>query len=95
MDRARFEYGVFLLNKDIQQLLTYLGISLKSHQLRNTIQNIGLVWKVLEKGSSIPVIVEESDFIHRPLPYAAKRPISPLKIETWSGQNEEGVFRID
>jgi hypothetical protein len=94
MDRARFEYGVFLLNKDIQQLLNYLGVSLKSHQLRNTIQNIGLLWKLLEKGSSIPVIIEESDFIQRPV-LLEKRPISPLKIETWSGLNEESVFKID
>lgn len=64
--------------------------------MRNTIQNIGLVWKVLEKGPSIPVIIEDSETIRRSLVLMDKRSISPLKTEAWSGnQNEEGVFRID
>ncbi|KAJ3214972.1 hypothetical protein HDU67_000989 [Dinochytrium kinnereticum] len=38
VDKMRFEYGVFLLNKDIEQLMNHVGINLTN--LRNTLPNL-------------------------------------------------------
>lgn len=37
-ERERFEYGVFLLNKNIQQIMSFCGV--KCTSLRNTIENL-------------------------------------------------------
>ncbi|KAJ3116352.1 hypothetical protein HDU96_009815 [Phlyctochytrium bullatum] len=51
VDRLRFEYGVFLLNKDIEQLMNYVGINVTN--LRNTLPNLkGLIDAVGEDADS-------------------------------------------
>ncbi len=66
---------------------------MQTHQLRNTIHNIGLVWKVLERGPLIPVIITE-DLTRSSV--SDRRPVSPLKSEAWSSVNGESViFRIE
>ena len=53
-ERVRFEYAVFLLNKNIEQLLNYLGRPVRN--LRNTLPNLKLVCDTV--GSAI---VDEID----------------------------------
>ena len=44
-EKVRFEYGVFLLNKNIEQLMNRLGLLVKN--LRNTLPNIMLLQKAV------------------------------------------------
>jgi hypothetical protein len=43
----RFEYGVFLLNKNIEQLMNYVGTPLRN--LRNSLKNIETIKSFVEQ----------------------------------------------
>jgi hypothetical protein len=45
-DKMRFEYAVFLLNKDVEQIMNTVGLGVKN--LRQTLANIQLIYSRLE-----------------------------------------------
>ncbi|KAJ3332348.1 hypothetical protein HDU76_000510 [Blyttiomyces sp. JEL0837] len=47
VERPRFEYGVFLLNKDIEQLMNHVGLSVTN--LRNTLPNLRHLLETVER----------------------------------------------
>ncbi|KAJ3030932.1 UNVERIFIED_CONTAM: hypothetical protein HDU68_007293 [Siphonaria sp. JEL0065] len=51
-EKPRFEYGVFLLNKNIEQLLNHVGFTVKN--LRNTLPNLKLLIDSLAKADINP-----------------------------------------
>lgn len=53
VDRPRFEYGVFLLNKNIEQLLHSQGLNITT--LRNTLPNLLVLLKTATLPASAPV----------------------------------------
>ncbi|KAJ3389292.1 Golgi transport complex subunit 3 [Lobulomyces angularis] len=59
VEKFRFEYGVFLLNKNIEQLLNYLDIFITSSELRNTLPNIQKIFDNVKQINSVPYSDEE------------------------------------
>ncbi|KAF9925558.1 hypothetical protein FBU30_004671 [Linnemannia zychae] len=62
-DRNRFEYGVFLLNKDIEQLLNSQGLQFMD--LRQTLPNIRYLMETLLTKSPIQSTLYRSKFMNR------------------------------
>ncbi|TPX45950.1 hypothetical protein SeMB42_g03847 [Synchytrium endobioticum] len=49
-DRFRFDYGVFLLNKDVEQLMNYVGLNVSN--LRNTLPNVKILCQTVSNWRS-------------------------------------------
>ncbi|KAG0273495.1 hypothetical protein BGZ95_010694 [Linnemannia exigua] len=62
-DRNRFEYGVFLLNKDIEQLMNSQGLQFMD--LRQTLPNIRYLMETLLTKSPIQSMLYRSKFMNR------------------------------
>ncbi|KAF9154827.1 hypothetical protein BG015_011849 [Linnemannia schmuckeri] len=62
-DRNRFEYGVFLLNKDIEQLMNSQGLQFMD--LRQTLPNIRYLMETLLTKSPIQSMLYRSKFTNR------------------------------
>lgn len=62
-DRNRFEYGVFLLNKDIEQLMNSQGLQFMD--LRQTLPNIRYLMETLLTKSPIQSMLYRSKFLNR------------------------------
>ncbi|KAG0214911.1 hypothetical protein BGX33_001699 [Mortierella sp. NVP41] len=62
-DRNRFEYGVFLLNKDVEQLMNSQGLQFMD--LRQTLPNIRYLMETLLTKSPIQPMLYRSKFLNR------------------------------
>ncbi|KAG9068828.1 hypothetical protein KI688_011114 [Linnemannia hyalina] len=62
-DRNRFEYGVFLLNKDIEQLMNSQGLQFMD--LRQTLPNVRYLMETLLTKSPIQSMLYRSKFMNR------------------------------
>ncbi|KAF9912800.1 hypothetical protein EC991_008662 [Linnemannia zychae] len=62
-DRNRFEYGVFLLNKDVEQLMNSQGLQFMD--LRQTLPNIRYLMETLLTKSPIQSMLYRSKFLNR------------------------------
>ncbi|KAI7827051.1 UV radiation resistance protein and autophagy-related subunit 14-domain-containing protein [Gamsiella multidivaricata] len=62
-ERHRFEYGVFLLNKDIEQLMNSQGLQFMD--LRQTLPNLRYLMETILTSSPIQSMVYRSKFISR------------------------------
>ncbi|KAJ3400567.1 hypothetical protein HDU80_006847 [Chytriomyces hyalinus] len=69
-DKLRFEYGVFLLNKNIEQLMAVAGVVVKN--LRNTLPNLKALIDAMSKPAMLP---SENDAV-------LKIPVSYRVIDT-------------
>ncbi|KHJ45377.1 wnt family protein [Trichuris suis] len=88
-DKLMFEYGVFLLNKNIAQLRRSLG--LPTSDLRCTLANVALL---LEHLTEVPLDSDASSSSLRPPMSPASSQGSWSTTGTWTSENSRGIRSV-